>query len=253
MSDKNLVFLSDVRLSFPHLIEPQVNKDGKSSYNAEFIMPQTHPGFQAFMVKVNELAVEKWKEHASAVIHVVNTERKSRCYGNGSEKINKKTYQPYDGYVNNVFITAGKNQMPQVIQADGNPIDPNNTMLYKELTRKMYGGCRVNVALKPWLQDNEHGRAVRCELIAIQFVRDDEPFGEGAVDASGMFGAVVPGAQQAPGAAPAFGMPPAQMPPAPFGAPAPAAPAFMAPAAPAMPPAPFQQPPTAPGVPSFLR
>jgi hypothetical protein len=51
-------------------------------------------------------------------------------------------------------------------------------------------------------------------LIAVQFAGDDTPFGEGAVDASGMFGAVAgaPAGMFAPAAA--------AMPAAPFGAPA---------------------------------
>ena len=124
--------------------------------------------------------------------------------------------QPYDGYAGNMFISAGRDQQPQMIQADGSPIDPANTMAYQQLARKLYGGCRVNVAVKPWIQENTHGRGVRCDLIAIQFAADDVAFGEGAVDASNMFGAVA-GAPAAPGFAPAA----AAMPAAPFaGAPA---------------------------------
>jgi hypothetical protein len=54
----------------------------------------------------------------------------------------------------------------------------------------MYGGCRVNAAIKPWPQVNKHGNGIRCDLIAVQFLRDDVAFGEGAADASGMFGSV---------------------------------------------------------------
>jgi hypothetical protein len=86
-------------------------------------------------------------------------------------------------------------------------------MAYQQLARKMYGGCRVNAAIKPWPQDNKHGRGIRCDLIAVQFFKDDTPFGEGAVDASNLFGAVA-------GAAPAgFGAVAPAMPAAPFGAP----------------------------------
>ena len=217
-----IVFLSNVRLSFPHLAEPQrqVNEaTGKEriSYNCEFIMPQEHPGFQQFMKRYGELALEKWKEHAQAVMSMIQQDRKTRCFGMGAEKVNKKTFQPYDGYAGNVFITAGRDQAPQMIQADGTPIDPANTMAYQQLARKMYGGCRVNAAIKPWPQDNKHGRGIRCDLIAVQFAGDDTPFGEGAVDASGMFGAVA-GAPAA--AVPGFA-PTAPMPAAPFaGAPA---------------------------------
>lgn len=236
MSD-NVIFLSNVRLSFPHLVEAQVKESGKPSYNAEFLMPQDHPGFQQFMKLVGEKAMEKWKEHASNVLNLVNQDRKKRCYGNGNEKVNAKTFQPYDGYANNVYITAGRENAPQIIQADGSPIDPTNTMAYQALTRAMYGGCRVNVAVKPWLQDNKHGRGVRCELIAVQFAGDDTPFGEGVMDASGMFGAVALAEHKAPTPA---GIPFT------MGNPAPAAPA------PAMPAPPFAQAPTVPGLPSFL-
>jgi len=190
-----IILLSNVRLSFPHLAEPQrqVNEsNGKEriSYNCEFIMPQDHAGFQKFMAIYAAMALEKWKEHAQTVMGMIQSDRKLRCFGRGEEKVNKKTFQPYDGYAGHVFITAGRDSAPQMIQADGQPIDPANTMAYQMLARKMYGGCRVNAAVKPWLQENSYGRGVRCDLIAVQFAGDDAAFGEGAVDASKLFGSV---------------------------------------------------------------
>ena len=60
MSD--VIFLSNVRLSFPHVAEPQrqINEQtGKEriSYNAEFIMEPNHPGFAQFWQKYNEMMV----------------------------------------------------------------------------------------------------------------------------------------------------------------------------------------------------
>lgn len=215
MSD--IVFLSNVRLSFPHLAEPQkqVNEATgatRISYNAEFLMPQDHPGFQQFMARYAAVALDKWKEHANTVMGMIQNDRKTRCFGQGSEKVNKKTFLPYDGYAGNVFITAGRDTPPQMIQADGQPIDPSNTMAYQALARKMYGGCRVNAAIKPWPQDNKHGRGIRCDLIAVQFAGDDTAFGEGAVDASNLFSSVSNPAQAQ--AAPGGGF---AMPAAPFG------------------------------------
>ena len=214
MSD--IIFLSNVRLSFPHLAEPQkqVNEQTgqtRISYNAEFLMPQDHPGFAQFMKRYGELALAKWAEHTNTVMQMIQVDRKLRCFGSGSEKVNKKTFKPYDGYEGNVYVTAGRDQAPQMIQADGQAIDPSNTMAFQQLARKMYGGCRVNAAVKPWLQVNKHGNGIRCDLVAVQFAADDTAFGEGAADASSMFGNV--GA--APAAPAAFGMPAA-----PFGAPA---------------------------------
>ena len=200
MSD--IIFLSNVRLSFPHLAEPQksVMSDGKErvSYSADLIMPKDHAGWIQFANKINEMALAKWKEHSAQVMNMINADRKLRCYGQGDQKVNSKTFQPYDGYAGNMYITAGRNTPPQIIQADGSPIDPSNTMAYQQLTRKMYGGCRVNAAVKPWLQENKHGRGIRADLVAVQFAGDDKPFGEGSVDVTGMFGAVAGAAAPAP-------------------------------------------------------
>lgn len=232
----DLIFLSNVRLSFPHLVEPQkqVNEQtGKEriSYNCEFLMPQDHAGFAQFMKAYSELALATWKEHAQAVMQMIQADRKSRCFGNGAEKINKKTFHPYDGYAGNVFITAGRDQRPQMIQADGSAVDPANTMAVTQLARKLYGGCRVNAAVRPWVQKNQHGNGIRCDLIAVQFAGDDTPFGEGAVDASSLFGAAATPAQAAAPAAmpglPSFiGGQPAPQQPAPW---MPATPSFLNP------------------------
>ena len=203
-----IIFLSNVRLSFPHLAEPQRQMNeatGKEriSYNCEFIMPQEHPGFQQFMARYGALALEKWKEHAQAVMGMIQQDRKTRCFGRGEEKVNKKTFQPYDGYAGHVFITAGRDTAPQMIQADGQPIDPTNTMAYQQLARKMYGGCYVNAAISVWPQDNTFGRGIRCQLLAVQFLKDGDAFGEAPPDLSSMFKAV-PQAEGSSAAAPAF-------------------------------------------------
>lgn len=204
-----IVLLSNVRLSFPNLVEPQKNVNEKTgevslSYNAEFIMDKDSNDFQNFMKRYSQIALDKWGENAQKVMQLIHADRKLRCYGEGEEKVNKKTFEPYKGYEGKVYITTGRKTPPQIIQSDGSPIDSDNTMAYNQLTRKMYGGCRVNAAIKPWPQDNKHGRGIRCELIAIQFAADDEAFGAGETDASGMFGAVSGGSTASGGDLPPF-------------------------------------------------
>jgi hypothetical protein len=216
MSD--VIYFSNVRLSFPHLVTPQEQVNEltgvkRISYNGELIMPQDHAGFTQFMAKYGQLALTAWKENAPAVMQMILQDRKSRCFGRGEEKVNKKTFKPYDGYPGMVYVTIGRDSPPQMIQENGQAIDPNNSMAYQQLARKMYGGCRVNAAVKPWIQQNKHGNGIRCDLIALQFAGDDTAFGEGATDASDMFGAVI-------GSAPSFMQPAAApMPAAPFGMP----------------------------------
>ena len=155
MSD--VIYLSDVRLSFPNLAEPQKQRNEQTgaeriSYNCELIMPRDHQGYAQFMQVYARAIQEVFKEHAGSVMQMIQNDRKSRCFGAGEEKVNKKTFQPYDGYPGMVFITAGSKDRPQMIKPDGNPVDPADpsyVMAYQALARKMYGGCRVNAAVKP--------------------------------------------------------------------------------------------------------
>lgn len=234
MSD--VIFLQNVRLSFPHIAEPQERSaSGRTwrEWNADFILPADHPGYAKFMETYGKLAQEKWKEHAQQVMQMIHADRNTRAYGDGKERINKKTYEQLDGYQGMMYITASnKNQMPQIFRTDGTQVEA--AMEAQQIARQMYGGCYVNVAIKLWLQDNEHGRGIRCDLIGIQFAGDGEPFGEGAPDVSGMFGAT-----QAPQQTAA---------PSPAGMPTPGA------GAPATPAAPTPQADTGmPGLPDFLK
>lgn len=228
-----IIYLSNVRLSFPSLVEPRApseNPTATKKYAADFIMPQADPGFAQFWQAISKLALDKWVDHTAAVMQMIQNDRKARCYGAGHEKINNKTLTPWEGYVGQVFISANNEKMPQMIQGDGNPVDPSNTMACLALARKLYGGCRVNAAVKPWVQDNKHGRGIRCDLIAIQFAADDTPFGEAPADAAPLFGAVA-GAPAAAPVMPGVGMPPAPTFAAPVTAPAamPGLPSFMTP------------------------
>ena len=215
MSD--VIFLSNVRLSFPHLVEPQrtenkVTGTVRTAFNADFLMPEGDPGFQQFMQQYKNLMVQTFGDNATVVMNMILADRKLRCFGRGEEKVNKKTFKPYDGYTGNVYLSASSERPPQMIQPDGKPVDPVNTMAFQALARKMYGGCRVNVAVKPWVQKNQHGNGIRCDLVAVQFANDDTPFGDGTPDVSGMFGAVAQtssaagmfGASAAPADLPSF-------------------------------------------------
>lgn len=190
MSD--IIYLSNVRLSFPKLIEPDVKVDPKTNkniitYSCDLLMPKDHPGFKQFMTKYNEMALEKWGTSVQMVMNMINNDRRFRCYGSGDEKLNQKTFEVYTGYAGNVYIRAARFDQPQIFQPDGNKIDNKDTLAYNHLTRDMYAGCNVNAAIKPWLQDNTHGRGSRCELIAIQFAGDNEPLGSAQLDVSSIF------------------------------------------------------------------
>lgn len=203
-----VIYLSNVRLSFPHLVEPQERRNLETGevigrfYNCDLIMSKDHKGFAEFHQRFAELAQGEWKELASAKMQQIDRDSTKRCYGDGNTRLNSKTMQVYSGYEGNVYITASSANAPDVYDDQANKTRlEDNAMQYKALAGRMYAGCRVNVAVKPWLQKKLNG-GIRCDLLSIQFAGDDEPFGEGAnVDTSNLFGAVQV-AQSQPSVAP---------------------------------------------------
>lgn len=224
-AETGVVYMTDVRLSFPHLIKPRpnnLNPNAPMKYEAEFIVSPEQ--LEVFRGQMWKLAQMKWTEHAAAVFQGAEADRKMRCYGDATEKLDKN-YERLKGYMDGTKYVNAKNiDRPKIYKADGSEVPEDNMMEIQEALKKLYGGAYVKVALKPYLQDNGAGRGLRCDLLGIQFLRDGESFGTQAPDVSGGFGAI-PGAP-APvdaGAAAAVGMggaPATQAPPvAPGGAP----------------------------------
>ena len=195
-----IIYLSNARLSFPKIVEAVGNKnfpDQGKKFGADLILPAESNDYARFMAEIMSVATEKWKDKAGAVLQMCQNDRKLRCYGKGSEKINQTSMQVYDGYQGNVvYITssADEGHAPKIIRPDG--VTCSNDIEREQLARKMYGGCYVNAAVRPWIQDNKFGKAVRCQLIALQFSNDGEAFGEGEVDLSGFKAVQAPPQQE---------------------------------------------------------
>ena len=200
-----ILMLSNVCLSFPQLVEPRAFQEGQpKKYSADFILDPASADWAKFQQAIMAVVQAKWSDKAQSVMQMIAADRKLRCFGNGAEKVDKKTFAPYEGYAGMVYVSANNGNMPQMVEANGKAVDAGNTMAYQALARKMYGGCYVNAAVKPWVQDNQYGRAVRCELVALQFAKDGTPFGDGVPDASSLFGAVAAPAGAAAPAGMAF-------------------------------------------------
>ena len=188
------IYLNKVRLSFPKLIEavaPPTPPNAAKKFGADFILPSNHPDLAKFMAAVGAVAATRWKEQSQQILTMIQNDRRLRCWGNGSEKIKKDTLKPYDGYDGMMYITGSmsEDRAPTMIFPNGDVCDPTNTMARQALARKLYGGCYVNAMVSPWIQDNQFGRAVRCNIHAVQFCEDGDAFGEAAPDLSA-FGAV---------------------------------------------------------------
>jgi len=192
------ILLEGVTASFVHIAQPTAfNTTQTPKYSMDMIMPPSHPGFVKFWEVINTLATEKWKANGPSMIATIQTANKV-CFGDGNRKVRQTTGEVYVGYANNYYISAKNPNRPQIIDISKKAIlEP---IAWEQAARQIYAGCKVNVVIQPYLQVHD-GNGIRCELVAVQFAGDGEPFGVVEIDATPMFAnaqAVAPAMQLQP-------------------------------------------------------
>lgn len=159
--------LLNVRLSFPSLYERSKfkNSDGPGKYEATFLLPKSDKKQFQMLKKLAEATIAE---------SGVKVGKDKWCIKDGDDA-------EYDGYEGCWSIKASTKKRPQTFDRDLTPLDSED--------EKFYPGCFVNASLDFWVQDNEFGKRLNCNLYGVQFVKDGEEFGD-SVDVSDDFDAV---------------------------------------------------------------
>lgn len=153
--------LKNVRLSFPSLFNKAEFNGDVGKFEATFLINKET---QAVMIAgIEEKIEEIIKENK------VKVPNDKRCVKDGDDV-------DYAGYNGCMSIKAANNKRPLVIDRD-------KTILVED-DAKPYSGCYVNATVELWLQNNNFGKRVNCNLLAVQFVKDGEAFGAGGSSGS---------------------------------------------------------------------
>ena len=88
----------------------------------------------------------------------------------------------YDGFTGNMYVSSRGQMKPTVINSDCTPLTAADG--------KPYSGCYVNAQVALWAQDNGYGKRINAQLRGVQFLRDGEAFGGGAVASADEFAPV---------------------------------------------------------------
>jgi hypothetical protein len=175
--------LDNVRLSFPDLWEAvQYQGQGPFNYRASFLFPVDHPAKAKVDAAIKAVAAEKWKDKAGQVLAGIVGVSNKCCLIDGNTKA-------YDGYAGNWALTSTRDSdkgRPLVIDQAKNPLVAADG--------KPYAGCYVNANVEFWAQDNKFGKAVRCTLLGVQFLRDGDAFTAGSVATPDDFESLAEGA-----------------------------------------------------------
>ena len=164
--DAGTIQIKDVRLSYPHLFKPWAqNDDQEKKYSARVLLPiNTHgaeiKAIQQFLLKMQQ---ESFKAR-------IPNDKLFLRDGN-------LTGKPEDAGC--WYIAASDSIRPQVVGKRREPLTEEDDAVY--------GGCYVNILIRPWAQNNKYGKRINANLCAVQFVRDGERFGNARPDVNEHF------------------------------------------------------------------
>lgn len=162
--DDGTIRIENVRISYPHLFEPYSGKDSteKGKFGGVFYLDKsTHKdAIKTLNLYISDLCVANFGQKLPA---------DSKCLRDGKTK--SVDPEDADDILNKVYmLSASEKKRPLVIDRDRTPLTEEDD--------KIYPGCRVNVIIALWAQDNKWGKKLNANLKAVQFLKDDERFGE---------------------------------------------------------------------------
>lgn len=171
------ILLKGVRLSYPWLFKAQANKrdDGTitHSYSVTALMPKaTHEAAKQMCVRaVNGLL----KEHNKG--QKIPSDKK--FIRDGDPKDEDDAGKPENAGM--WVVATRETKKPILRDRKKDPETGKARRLTDADSELIYGGCWGNVLIRPWYQDNKYGKRVNAGLSAVQFLKDDEPFGSGRI------------------------------------------------------------------------
>lgn len=164
--------LDELRASFPHVFHPYKGNDddnSKGSFRIVGLMPKTKIYFPA-------------KNLLRDRINEILKDNKIPALKNELKFLRDGDLEGRSEYEGMYTINAGEVRRPQVRSNRRDPATNKPAILKPgEDDDIIYGGCWVNILIRPWWQNNKWGKRVNAGLVAVQFVRDDEAFGQGRI------------------------------------------------------------------------
>ena len=174
-----VIQLTNVRLSFPKLFQPDEN--GK--YGAAFIIdPETTEGKAAFTAIVTEARRLAKAEYGSSIPAEMkalfeDSQVMEIMYPKGPICIKDGNKTDYEEYAGKYYLNASNSEArkPKVVKrVDG--------MFVEADADDLYSGCYVHATIALWAQNNEHGKKINANLRTVAKYKDGERLSGGTAD-----------------------------------------------------------------------
>lgn len=186
--DPKIITLNNVRIGYAMTLnEPKAVEEGKDKrYNCVLFIPDTDTAaLKAIDDVVLDAVVDKFGGKGKAIHAELKAALKS-AVKSGAAK------QSRPGFEGNHYISPSSREdsppklFHKYLGADG------KVQELKRPQKIIYSGCYVKAQIAVWVQDNQFGRRVNTEILAVQFQNEGERFAASAVADESAFGGEQP-------------------------------------------------------------
>ena len=164
-SNTKKINLINLRLSFPPVFQKSVFEGKEGKFEATFILNKTDHKkiIKELVQEAKELEKKGISEKTKAKLKGGKLSEDKICLKDGDE-------QERENYQNCFYFKASSNKRPLCVNKDRSPLTQEDG--------KIYGGCYVNAIITLWCQDNNYGARINANLLALQFFKDGDTFGD---------------------------------------------------------------------------
>ncbi len=148
--------IRNARLSFPSVFKKASFDGNEGKFEATLLFPKSDTKTYDLIMK----EIEAMKKTNKAKVGADKL-----CIKDGDEI-------EYDGYEGCWAFKASNSKRPTVLNRDKTPLVEDDDVIY--------AGCYVNGVVELWFQNNQYGKRINANLLGLQFVKDGDPFGDGA-------------------------------------------------------------------------
>lgn len=164
--DPNRITLKNVRLCFPILFKPEAfgkKREGDKKFS---LTSWLHKKEHAELIKSVQ---ERINELVKTELKIPKLPAKNSCLRDGEDMEGKDGFGPHMMYLTS---SSAENRPPQVVDRQLKPMSASDP--------RIHAGCRANVVVRLWVQDNDYGKKINAGLEIVQWVAEDEAFGTSA-------------------------------------------------------------------------
>ena len=144
-----------MRLSFPQLFEAKSTNGGKPRFGCSFLLDPKREAHAKQIKMLRKVAVEIAQRELEVKL--------------AADKIFIRKDGPWQGYEDMWYVSSANPKRPQSLNLDKSPVTAEDNLLY--------AGCYVDAVIRPWAQNNQHGKRVNAGLEIVRFRSDGEAFG----------------------------------------------------------------------------